>query len=64
MLTITFIIIAIINALMLLGLLGVIYYRNKSTKEDLRLEKYQDILVLGLFIGIVLCLVLSAVIII
>ena len=40
MLTITFITIAIINALMLLGLLGVIYYRNKSTKEDLKLEKY------------------------
>ena len=65
MLTITFTIIAILNALMLLALLGVIYYKNTSDNEVLiqRLEKYQDMLVLGLLIGIVAAIVLSAVII-
>ena len=65
MLTITFTIIAILNALMLLALLGVIYYKNTSDNDILiqRLEKYQDMLVLGLLIGIVAAIVLSAVII-
>lgn len=65
MLTITFTIIAILNALMLLALLGVIYYKNTSDNEVLiqRLEKYQDMLVLGLLIGVVIAIVLSAVII-
>lgn len=42
MLTITFIIIALLNALMLLALLGVIYYKNTSDNEVLitNLEKY------------------------
>lgn len=35
MLTITFTIIAILNALMLLALLGVIYYKNTSDNEGL-----------------------------
>lgn len=66
MLTITFTIIAILNAIMLLALLGVIYFKNTVDNEDLsqHLEKYQDILVLGLFIGVVAAIVLSAVIII
>lgn len=65
MLTITFTIIAILNAIMLLALLGVIYFKNTGDNEDLtqRLEKYQDMLVLGLLIGVVAAIVLSAVII-
>lgn len=63
MLTITFTIIAILNAIMLLALLGVIYFKNTVDNEDLtqRLEKYQDMLVLGLLIGVVAAIVLSAV---
>lgn len=63
--TITFTIIAILNALMLLALLGVIYIKNTSDNEVLiqNLEKYQDMLVLGLLIGVVAAIVLSAVII-
>ena len=34
MLTITFTIIAILNAVMLLALLGVIYYKNTSDNEE------------------------------
>lgn len=34
MLTITFTIIAILNAIMLLALLGVIYYKNTSDNEE------------------------------
>lgn len=66
MLTITFTIIAILNALMLLVLLGVIYIKNTSDNEALiqNLEKYQDMLVLGLLIGVVAAIVLSAVIIV
>ena len=64
MLTFTFITTVIINAILLLALLGVIYKRNTSDNEDIKLEKYQDILILGLFIGIVAAIVLSAVIII
>lgn len=65
MLTITFTIIAILNAIMLLALLGVIYFKNTVDNEDLtqRLEKYQDMLVLGLLIGVVAAIVLSSVII-
>ena len=65
MLTITFTIIAILNAIMLLALLGVIYFKNTVDNEDLtqRLEQYQDMLVLGLLIGVVAAIVLSAVII-
>lgn len=65
MLTITFTIIAILNAIMLLALLGVIYLKNTVDNADLsqRLEKYQDMLVLGLLIGVVAAIVLSAVII-
>lgn len=66
MLTLTFTIIAILNAIMLLALLGVIYYKNTSDNEEViwNLEKYQDMLVLGLLIGIVAAIVLSAVIIV
>lgn len=65
MLTITFTIIAILNAIMLLALLGVIYFKNTVDNEDLsqHLEKYQDMLILGLLIGVVAAIVLSAVII-
>lgn len=66
MLTITFTIIAILNVIMLLALLGVIYFKNTVDNEDLsqRLEHYQDMLVLGLLVGVVATIVLSAVIII
>lgn len=42
MLTLTFTIIAILNAIMLLALLGVIYYKNTSDNEEViwNLEKY------------------------
>lgn len=42
MLTLTFTIIAILNAIMLLALLGVIYFKNTTDNEDLaqQLEKY------------------------
>lgn len=42
MLTITFTIIAILNAIMLLALLGVIYFKNTVDNADLsqRLETY------------------------
>lgn len=65
MLTITFTIIAILNVIMLLALLGVIYFKNTVDNEVLiqNLEKYQDMLVLGLLIGVVAAIVLSAVII-
>lgn len=61
-----FTIIAILNAIILLALLGVIYFKNTTDKDDLaqQLDKYQDMLILGLFIGIVAAIVLSAVIII
>lgn len=66
MLTITFTIIAILNAVLLVALLGVIYFKNTVDNEDLaqQLEKYQDILLLGLLIGVVTAIVLSAMIII
>lgn len=61
MLTFTFVTFAIINAIMLIALLGVIYIKNTTDKADLadKLEKYQDGLVLGLFVGIVAIIVLS-----
>lgn len=63
MITVLFTIIVILNALMLLGLIYTIYKANISDFEDVRLEKIQDILILGLFIGIVAAIGLSAVII-
>lgn len=66
MLTITFTIIAILNAVLLIALLGVIYFKNTVDNEEIaqQLEKYQDILLLGLLIGVVTAIVLSAMIII
>lgn len=63
MITVLFTIIVILNALMLLGLIYTIYKANISDFEDVRIEKAQDILILGLFIGIVAAIGLSAVII-
>lgn len=61
MLTFTFVTFAIINAIMLIALLGAIYIKNTTDRADLayKLEKYQDGLVLGLFVGIVAIIVLS-----
>lgn len=66
MLTITFTIIAILNAVLLIALIGVIYFKNTVDNEEIaqQLEKYQDILLLGLLIGVVTAIVLSAMIII
>ena len=61
MITFAFVTFAIINAIMLIALLGIIYVKNTTDKDDLaqQLEKVQDGLVLGLFVGIVAIIVLS-----
>ena len=59
MLAVSFITIAIINALMLIALLGIIWIKNTKKDAPDSLEVYQDILILGLLIGIVLVSVLS-----
>lgn len=61
MITITFATIAIINAILLIALLAVIRFKLKATEEQEidTLEKWQDILVLSLLIGIVVVIFLS-----
>lgn len=61
MLTFTFATIAIINAILLIALLAVIRFKLKATAEQEidTLEKWQDILVLSLLIGIVVVIFLS-----
>lgn len=61
MLTFTFATIAIINAILLIALLAVIRFKLKATAEQEidTLEKWQDILVLALLVGIVLVIFLS-----
>lgn len=61
MLTFTFATIAIINAILLIALLAVIRFKLKATEEQEidTLEKWQDILVLSLLIGIVVVIFLS-----
>lgn len=61
MLTFTFATIAIINAILLISLLAVIRFKLKATEEQEidTLEKWQDILVLSLLIGIVVVIFLS-----
>lgn len=61
MLTITFATIAIINAILLIALLSVIRFKLKATeeKEIDTYEKWQDILVLALLVGIVTVIFLS-----
>lgn len=61
MLTITFATIAIFNAILLIALLAVIRFKLKATAEQEidTLEKWQDILVLALLVGIVLVIFLS-----
>lgn len=61
MITFTFATIAIINAILLIALLAVIRFKLKATEEQEidTLEKWQDILVLSLLIGIVVVIFLS-----
>lgn len=61
MLTFTFATIATINAILLIALLAIIYFKLKATEEqEIEIfEKWQDILVLGLLIGIVIVIFLS-----
>lgn len=61
MLTFTFATIATINAILLVALLAIIYFKLKATEEqEIEIfEKWQDILVLGLLIGIVIVIFLS-----
>lgn len=40
MITLTFAIIAILNAIFLLGLIGVIYLNNKTDYQSIKLEKW------------------------
>lgn len=66
MITFAFVTVAIINALMLIALLGVIFYKNAAENQQIidKLEQWQDILVLGVLIGTVGAIALSAMIII
>lgn len=61
MLTITFTIFAIINVILLLGLFGVIYLKNKKVTENqyIKLDQIEDILVVALFTTITITLILS-----
>lgn len=61
MITFTFATIATINAILLIALLAVIRFKLKATAEQEidTLEKWQDILVLSLLIGIVVVIFLS-----
>lgn len=61
MLTIIFTMFAILNAILLLGLFGVIYYKNKelTEKQYITLDKIEDILVIALLTTITITIVLS-----
>lgn len=61
MLTIIFTILAIFNAILLLGLFRVIYYKNKelTEKQYITLDKIEDILVIALLTTITITIVLS-----
>lgn len=61
MLTIIFTIFAILNAILLLGLFGVIYFKNKelTEKQYITLDKIEDILVVVLLSTITITIILS-----
>ena len=61
MLTIIFTIFAILNAILLLGLFGVFYFKNKelTEKQYIKLDKIEDILVVVLLSTITITIILS-----